>query len=75
VVRELTEDELAWKANGTAVYQELARRSSATLEPCAPLRVADPGRRLTIDQDRGRPLREFRALRATERAARDTPGS
>ncbi len=28
VVRELTEQEIAWKAEGTAVYQELAERSA-----------------------------------------------
>ena len=30
-------EEIAWKTKGTAEYQELARRSLATLKPCTPL--------------------------------------
>ncbi|GGM52937.1 phenylacetic acid degradation protein PaaY [Longimycelium tulufanense] len=41
VLRELTEDEMAWKANGTRVYQDLARRCRKTLKPAEPL-VGDP---------------------------------
>ena len=37
VIRPLTDQEIAWKTKGTAEYQELARRSLATLKPCAPL--------------------------------------
>ncbi|WP_433061748.1 hypothetical protein [Dactylosporangium sp. CS-033363] len=44
VVRELTAQELAWKANGTRVYRELAARSRASLRECAPL--------AEIEQDR-----------------------
>ena len=29
--------EMAWKANGTRQYQELARRSLAAMKPCDPL--------------------------------------
>ncbi|MCF8482694.1 MAG: phenylacetic acid degradation protein PaaY [Rhodospirillum sp.] len=36
-VRDLTEQELAWKKRGTEEYQELARRCLATLEEVAPL--------------------------------------
>lgn len=44
VVRELSEEELNWKVNGTQTYQELTRRSRATLRPCTPLPEAEPGR-------------------------------
>lgn len=37
VVRELTADEIAWKANGTAQYRKLAERSLAGLRPTKPL--------------------------------------
>jgi phenylacetic acid degradation protein len=60
VLRELTDDELAWKANGTNVYQELARRSLATLERCDPLPALAGDRRLGIDARRARPLKEYR---------------
>jgi phenylacetic acid degradation protein len=60
IVRDLTEEEMAWKANGTVVYQELATRSRATLERCEPLRTADADRRLGIGLDRARPLSEYR---------------
>lgn len=44
VVRELSEEELNWKVSGTQTYQELTRRSRATLRPCTPLPEAEPGR-------------------------------
>jgi carbonic anhydrase/acetyltransferase-like protein (isoleucine patch superfamily) len=45
VVRELTDAELAWKANGTRAYQDLAARSAATLRAVEPLAADDPRRR------------------------------
>jgi phenylacetic acid degradation protein len=44
IVRELQDKEMAWKANGTREYQELARRSLATLRPCEPLTAVEAGR-------------------------------
>jgi phenylacetic acid degradation protein len=44
VVRDLTDKELAWKANGTVTYQDLARRSRATLREVSPLTEIEPGR-------------------------------
>ena len=41
VLRELTEQERKWKVIGTNCYQNLARRSLATLKPCEPLREGD----------------------------------
>jgi phenylacetic acid degradation protein len=62
VVRELSEAEMAWKANGTGVYQELARRSRATLRPVAPL-TSMPAERgaLGVGRETAKPLREYRA--------------
>ncbi|GAA2394004.1 gamma carbonic anhydrase family protein [Dactylosporangium salmoneum] len=44
VVRELTAEELAWKANGTRVYHELTSRSLATLREVEPLPEAEADR-------------------------------
>ena len=45
IVRELTDAELAWKVEATQSYQELARRSLATMRPTAPLAAPEPGRK------------------------------
>jgi phenylacetic acid degradation protein len=45
IVRELTETELAWKIEGTRSYQELTRRSLATMHASAPLTAVEPDRR------------------------------
>ncbi len=45
VMRELTAAELAWKVEGTQSYQDLARRSLATMRPAAPLAAPESGRK------------------------------
>jgi phenylacetic acid degradation protein len=45
VLRALTDTELAWKAEGTRHYQDLARRSLATMQAVAPLPAPEPGRK------------------------------
>ena len=45
LLRELTDDELAWKVSGTRSYQELAIRSLATMKPTRPLASAEPDRK------------------------------
>ncbi len=45
IVRELTEQELAWKIEGTQSYQELTRRSLATMLETDALTQVEPGRR------------------------------
>ncbi len=42
--RLLTGEELAWKARGTAEYQDIARRSLAALHPAEPLPELPPDR-------------------------------
>ena len=38
VVKQVSDEMLAWKTDGTRVYQELPARLRATLRPCEPLR-------------------------------------
>ncbi len=50
IVRELTDQELAWKAEGTATYQALTRRCFTTLREVSPRLVPEPGRkRIVVD--------------------------
>ena len=45
VMRELTAQEMAWKVEGTRSYQELTRRSLATMTATQPLSAVEPGRK------------------------------
>lgn len=45
IVRELTEQELAWKVEGTQGYHQLTRRSLATMLETDALTAVEPGRR------------------------------
>jgi len=45
VIREVTEQELAWKIDGTRSYQDLTRRCLATLHPTVPLASVTPDRK------------------------------
>jgi phenylacetic acid degradation protein len=44
IVRELQDKEMSWKANGTHQYQELAKRSLATIKECDPLPAPEADR-------------------------------
>lgn len=55
VVRELTEQEMRWKADGTAVYQDLTRRCHASLVETEALTAVEPNRR-RFDMPDLRPL-------------------
>lgn len=44
IMREVSDQELAWKTAGTHTYQDLARRSHASLKPCQPLTEMEEGR-------------------------------
>jgi phenylacetic acid degradation protein len=44
IVRELTEKEMSWKVEGTASYQELTRRSLATMVETDPLAAVEANR-------------------------------
>jgi phenylacetic acid degradation protein len=58
VVRELTGTEIAWKSNGTLLYQELAQRSREEMRECLPLAAVEPGR--PVREAGSRPLSETR---------------
>lgn len=61
VRRALTPEELAWKANGTHVYQQLAERCRASLRPVTPLSAAEPDRpRLPTGAEVAVPLHVYR---------------
>src|SRR5512137_1814817 len=45
VLRTLSEQEMAWKVEGTKSYQQLTRRSLATMRPTQPLTAPEPGRK------------------------------
>jgi len=62
VVRELTDQEIEWKAVGTREYQELATRCLASLRECAPLTVVPPDRSIAADAA-GRSAGEPHAVR------------
>jgi phenylacetic acid degradation protein len=52
VLRELTEEEIAWKGSGTRTYQELAVRSMTTMREVTPLAAAEPNRpRIKVSAD------------------------
>ncbi|MGW3545793.1 gamma carbonic anhydrase family protein [Nocardia niigatensis] len=59
--RPLDEQTLRWKANGVRVYQELARRSLASIRETAPLTEVPSDRpRLSTGREVSSPLRELR---------------
>jgi phenylacetic acid degradation protein len=62
IVRVLTEQELAWKAEGTQSYQELTRRSLATMVETDALPAPEPDRR-RIELPELLPLSELKATR------------
>lgn len=68
VIRELTEDELDWKANGTAVYQNLALRSTRSLGSVRPLTVDTDDRKTFRDHPVAShvPLRQHRDRRESD---------
>jgi phenylacetic acid degradation protein len=57
ILRELTDDDLAKKIEGTRLYHELARRSLATLVAVEPLTIFDPDRK-RLEVDRPLPSRQ-----------------
>ncbi|HEU0200546.1 MAG TPA: phenylacetic acid degradation protein PaaY [Burkholderiaceae bacterium] len=50
VTRQLTDQEIAWKSEGTAGYQLLAQRSLATMRQVEPLTEIEPERRRVSGQ-------------------------
>ena len=44
VVKDVSDEMLAWKTEGTALYQALPAQLHRSLRPCEPLREPEPGR-------------------------------
>lgn len=44
IVKDVSDEMLAWKTEGTALYQSLPASLRASLRECEPLREAEPGR-------------------------------
>ena len=45
IIRELTDEEIAWKSEGTKVYQALADRCIRTMREVQPLSAVEPDRK------------------------------
>lgn len=45
IIRPLSDEEMAWKTDGTRTYQELTKRCLATMVETAPLSEIEPGRK------------------------------
>lgn len=60
LIRELTDQELAWKIEGTRSYQDLTRRSLATMTSTAPLAAPEANRRRIV-ADEVKPLSVLKA--------------
>ncbi len=59
VIRELSDEEIAWKEEGTATYQQLTRRCLASLRETQPLTEVEPDRK-RIDVAEIQPLYKLR---------------
>ena len=59
VIRALSDQEIAWKIDGTRTYQQLTRRSLSTLHETEALTAVEPGRR-RFDFPGVQPLIELR---------------
>lgn len=47
VIKELSDEEIEWKRQGTGIYQRLALEGRARMAPVSPLTTAEPDRRRT----------------------------
>ena len=56
VMRELSEQEMQWKVQGTQTYQQLAERSATTMREVSPLRQVEAGRRRLSFPEHVKPL-------------------
>ena len=63
VLRELSAEEIRWKADNTALYQKLAVRSAATMQAVDARAEIEPGRK-RIEVPGSMPLSEMKAKKA-----------
>ena len=59
IVKQVSDEMLEWKTEGTALYQALPSRLRATLQACEPLRE--------VPADRARQVSTYRTWKATRR--------
>lgn len=60
VVRQVTDDEYAWKVEGTRTYQDLTVRSMKSMVECTPLAEIEPDRP-QVDAGETKPLSQTRS--------------
>ena len=60
IIRELSEEEIAWKGMGTRQYQDLTLRSLATMEEVEPLTAVEKDRKRLSFDDSVIPLSELK---------------
>lgn len=46
IVKEVSDEMIKWKSEGTSLYQQLPEDCRNTLKPCEPLRSPEPGRKV-----------------------------
>jgi len=46
IVKDVSDEMLQWKTDGTKIYQELPKRCQQSLEPCEPLREIEADRKI-----------------------------
>ena len=63
VIRQLSQQEIDWKSEGTALYQDLTRRSMQTMKAVAPLAAVEPNRK-RIEMPGVVPLVELKARKS-----------
>jgi phenylacetic acid degradation protein len=51
IIRQVTDQEIAWKSQGTVEYQQLAIRSATTMQEVEPLTEVEAGRRRFTSED------------------------
>ncbi|MEO5904275.1 MAG: transferase hexapeptide repeat family protein [Gemmatimonadaceae bacterium] len=44
IIKDVSDEMIAWKTEGTKIYQQLPKRLHETLKPCQPLREPEPDR-------------------------------
>jgi hypothetical protein len=42
IIRQVSDEMIAWKTEGTKIYQQLPKQCFDTLKPCEPLREEQP---------------------------------
>ena len=57
IIKQVSEDMIAWKTEGTKLYQQLPKQCFETLKPCEPLR--EETQQQTVFQSNYEPFKKF----------------